>query len=444
MPFSIFKKQARKTCVVGLDGVPYTLISQLAENGVMPRFRELLGMGRMVPMHVTLPEISAVSWSSFMTGKNPGEHGIFGFTDLKADGKSLRFPSYRDLKAKTIWDRLGKKGGKSIVINQPSTYPALPMPGVLISGFVAIQLERSVTPPRYYALLKEIGYEVDADTEKLKDSPPDLLASLNSLLDKRRKVVTFLWDDIEWNFMEVIVTGTDRLHHFLWDAYEDAGNPHHQGFVDYYRNVDTFIGYVFDKFRHDHPGGQFFMLSDHGFCGTKNEVYVNTPLVQEGFLRLASPDARTPDAMTDDSKAFALDPARIYIRRKGRFPGGCVDPADVALIKKDLTALFESLSLNGTPIARRVFDAEEVYTGPYAPLGPDLLIVPHNGFDLKGRLGHTEMIGPRKLQGMHTWDNAFFYVHDKEMLPEASLQKDNGEIHLLEASRIIARTLDVE
>jgi predicted AlkP superfamily phosphohydrolase/phosphomutase len=444
MPFNLFKKQGKKTCVVGLDGVPFTLISQFAESGVMPRFREILGMGRMVPMHVTLPEISSVSWSSFMTGKNPGEHGIFGFTDLKDDGKSLRFPSYRDLKARTIWDRLGKKGGKSVVINQPSTYPALSIPGVLISGFVSINLERSVTPPHYFALLKEIDYEVDVDTDKLKDSPPDLLAALNSLLDKRQKVLDFLWKDIDWNFMEVIVTGTDRLHHFLWDAYEDGAHPHHDGFLDYYRKVDTFIGYVFDKFRRDHPDGQFFMLSDHGFCGTRNEVYVNTPLVQEGFLRLAAPDARTPDAITDDSIAFALDPARIYIRRKGRFPNGCVHPTDVATIKKDLTALFESLSMNGAPIARRVFDADEVYDGPFASLGPDLLIVPHNGFDMKGRLGHTDMIGERKLQGMHTWDNAFFFALQEKMLPDASLQKDNGEIHLLEASRIIAKSLDVE
>jgi predicted AlkP superfamily phosphohydrolase/phosphomutase len=444
MPFNIFKKQSKQTCVVGLDGVPYTLISKLAETGVMPRFREILAQGRMVPMHVTLPEISAVSWSSFMTGKNPGEHGIFGFTDLKPDGKSLRFPSYRDLKAKTIWDRLGKKGGKSIVINQPSTYPALPIPGVLISGFVAIDLERSVTPPRYYAMLKDIGYEVDADTEKCKDSPPALLESLNSLLDKRQKVLDFLWKDIDWNFMEVIVTGTDRLHHFLWDAIEDDAHEHHEGFLNYYRNVDTFVGYVYDKFQRDHEGGHFFMLSDHGFCGTKNEVYVNTPLVQEGFLSLEKPDARSPNAITDDSKAFALDPARIYIRRKGRFPNGCVDPADVAPIKKDLTALFEPLSKNGTQIVRRVFDAEEVYTGPYAERGPDLLIVPNNGYDMKGRLGHTDIIGERKLQGMHTWDNAFFFTLQKNMLPDASLQKDNGEIHLLEASRIIAKSLDVE
>ncbi|MFH1754160.1 MAG: alkaline phosphatase family protein, partial [Candidatus Latescibacterota bacterium] len=230
MAFNIFKRQTKKTCVVGLDGVPYTLISQLARDGVMPRFNELLDMGRMVPMHVTLPEISSVSWSSFMTGKNPGEHGIFGFTDLKEDGKSLRFPSYRDLKARTIWDRLGRKGGKSVVINQPSTYPALPIPGVLISGFVAIELRRSVAPPRYFDMLKEIGYEVDVDTELCKNSPRVLLRTLNTLLDKRQKVLDILWKDVDWSFMEVIVTGTDRLHHFLWDAFEDTAHPHHQGF----------------------------------------------------------------------------------------------------------------------------------------------------------------------------------------------------------------------
>ena len=81
----------------------------------MPRFREILAQGRMVPMHVTLPEISAVSWSSFMTGKNPGEHGIFGFTDLKEDGKSMLQKGYdaviglRDVKSTEYEQIAGKK-----------------------------------------------------------------------------------------------------------------------------------------------------------------------------------------------------------------------------------------------------------------------------------------------------------------------------------------------
>ncbi len=59
-----------------------------------------------------------------MTGANPGTHGIFGFTEFERGSYRIRFPSFPDLKAPTLWDRLGKKGRRSVVINQPSTYPA--------------------------------------------------------------------------------------------------------------------------------------------------------------------------------------------------------------------------------------------------------------------------------------------------------------------------------
>ncbi|GAG48050.1 unnamed protein product, partial [marine sediment metagenome] len=75
-------------------------------------------------MKASLPEISSVSWTNFMTGTNPGTHGIFGFTDFKTDSYDLCFPNFLDLKKETFWDKLGEQRKKCIIINQPSTYPA--------------------------------------------------------------------------------------------------------------------------------------------------------------------------------------------------------------------------------------------------------------------------------------------------------------------------------
>ena len=107
----LFGRKKKQACVVGLDGVPCTLLRTMMENGVMPRTREIVARGALRSMTVTLPEISSVSWSTFMTGKNPGEHGIFGFTDLKPGTYDLRFPTFRDLRTETIWDLIGKNGG---------------------------------------------------------------------------------------------------------------------------------------------------------------------------------------------------------------------------------------------------------------------------------------------------------------------------------------------
>jgi len=155
------QQPTQRVCVVGLDGVPCSMIRRFVEAGVMPRIGEVARAGALQDMTVSLPEISSVSWSTFMTGKNPGEHGIFGFTDLHPGTYTQSFPSFRDLKTDTIWDRIGEHKMRSVVINQPATYPARPVHGALVSGFVAVHLDKSVFPARYLRTVRDLGYEID-------------------------------------------------------------------------------------------------------------------------------------------------------------------------------------------------------------------------------------------------------------------------------------------
>jgi predicted AlkP superfamily phosphohydrolase/phosphomutase len=436
-----FKQSSKKACVVGLDGVPHSMLTRFMDSGVMPNLRDIVSKGRIASMSVTLPEISSVSWSSFMTGKNPGEHGIFGFTDLQDGTYKTSFPSFRDLKCDTMWDRLGEAKMKSVVINQPATYPARPIHGALVSGFVAVQLERSVFPSKYLRLARDLNYEIDVDATEVRDQPAVLFRALGELLDSRRRMMDALWDAEEWNLMEVIVTGTDRLHHFIWDAYEDESHEHHEGFLNYYRTVDDFIGHVYEKFEKSNAGtdscDNFFLLSDHGFCQTKKEVYANTVLSELGYLKFTEEGSNKLEDIAEETAAFALDPARIYIHRKGRFPKGSVSDDEVADLKEELTTVFSSVSDGDAPVIRRIFDGADVYSGPHSNKGPDLLLVPHNGYDFKGRIGSPDVFGERKLQGMHTWDDAFFVTLRPDLAPETD------ELTLLDVPPQIMKSLDV-
>jgi predicted AlkP superfamily phosphohydrolase/phosphomutase len=415
MARTFFGRKQKKACVIGLDGVPYSLLRSLMDSGVMPGTAEIVSRGRIEPMTVTLPEISSVSWSTFMTGRNPGEHGIFGFTDLKENTYVIRFPSFGDLKSPTIWDRLGDKGMRSIVVNQPSTYPARPIPGILVSGFVAVDLARSVAPVEYVGELEAIGYRIDIDTERCRDDPGELFTQLRALLDARRAAVDLLWDREEWHLMEIVVTGTDRLHHFMWDAWKDKNHPHHEDFLDYYRRVDDLIHHIYERSRERGVEDRFFMLSDHGFCGVKKEVQINTVLRKAGFLDLPE-GAESLEGVTETTKAFALDPARIYLNRAGRFPRGSVADGDAESLLGNLVAVFERLEHKGEHVIRRIFTRDETYSGPIAERGPDLLLIPRNGYDLKSRPGAGGMFGERRFQGMHTWDDAFFFSLDASAL----------------------------
>ena len=82
----------KRVVIIGLDGVPHTLISGLMEKGLMPELTKITARGVLKPMNAVLPEVSCVSWSSFMTGANPAEHGIFGFMNMKPGTYDICFP----------------------------------------------------------------------------------------------------------------------------------------------------------------------------------------------------------------------------------------------------------------------------------------------------------------------------------------------------------------
>ncbi len=160
----IFRRRKKRVLVLGLDGVPYSLLLDFCRRGIMAQTAEFLSQGKLYPMKASLPEVSAVSWTDFMTGTNSASHGIFGFTDFKSGSYDLRFPNFSDVRSPTIWEKLSQQGKKCIIINQPATYPARPIKGILISGFVAIDLAKAVYPPQEIERLKKINYLIDVDT----------------------------------------------------------------------------------------------------------------------------------------------------------------------------------------------------------------------------------------------------------------------------------------
>jgi predicted AlkP superfamily phosphohydrolase/phosphomutase len=403
-------RKKNRACVLGLDGVPHGMIVDFARKGVMPAMGRLADAGHLHKMKASLPEISAVSWTNFMTGLNPGGHGVFGFTDFKPGSYDVRFPNFLDMSAPTFWDKLGKEGKRAIIINQPSTYPARRMNGVLVSGFVAIDIARAVYPPTQRAALERLGYRIDIDTLRSRDDHEFLWQELEKTIGAREKAWEYFWEE-PWDFFEFVVTGTDRLHHYLWTAYTDPAHPYHEAFLDYYRRIDGLVDRISRSFR-DATGSMkgLYILSDHGFTGIVQEVYLNAWLEANGYLRFDRPQPEGLDAVSEGTKAFALDPNRIYLNLKARFPRGAVEEAEKNSLLKEIAARLEALEYQGKKVVRKVFFADEIYSGPEVHRGPDLIVLGEPGFDMKGSVKRKEVFGRTSLQGMHTWDDAFFWA----------------------------------
>ena len=439
----------QKALMIGLDGVPYTLIQAYIEKGVLPNIAKILSKGfALKQMDASIPDVSSTSWASFFTGVNPAEHGIFGFMGLKKGTYSLTFPNYEDIKAPAIWEILGKRDSsmrsslsdeyngrvgkpfRSIVLNIPQTYPARAINGLLTAGFVCPDFKKGTYPPSLYEYLTKTGYMPDIDSNKAASDKDGFFRDLFTSLDRREEAYLHLFDNEQWDLFAGVFTETDRMHHFFFDAAYDEAHPFHERFVECYRKIDSIIGAMYSRF-HELTGGKglFMTMSDHGFTVIKKEVYLNAWLKKNGFLRL---DAAREffDQIGTGTKAFCMDPSRIYINSEGKYPRGSVKDGEKSIVAAELAGMLRAMTDNdGSPVIKTVYRKEEIYSGSLFDEAPDLVCLANDGFDLKGNLKKEEVFGSSHFRGMHTRYDAHC------ILPEASANADR--LHIEGLGRII-------
>jgi predicted AlkP superfamily phosphohydrolase/phosphomutase len=81
---SAAKKRA-SLIVLGLDGMDPRLVKRFVREGRMPNAKKLIEAGTFSPLGTSMPPQSPVAWSNFISGANPGVHGIFDFIHREPD-----------------------------------------------------------------------------------------------------------------------------------------------------------------------------------------------------------------------------------------------------------------------------------------------------------------------------------------------------------------------
>ena len=162
------KAAAKRVVILGLDGMDPGLATKLMREGRMPNFSKLAERGVFRPLDTSVPSMSPVAWSTFATGVDASQHGIYDFltrdpcsyapmlssTDI---GKAKRVvnigrylvplgrPRMKLLqKSQHFWKLLGQKHIFSIVQRVPITFPPVPFRnGLLLSGMCVPDLRGS-------------------------------------------------------------------------------------------------------------------------------------------------------------------------------------------------------------------------------------------------------------------------------------------------------------
>lgn len=421
-------KNQQKVLAIGLDSAVPGLVFPWAKKGLLPNIKMLMENGAFGRLESTLTTISAVTWESSMTGKNPGKHGVFDFFRFSQKTHELKPLTSRDRKAKAVWDLLGENNKPVIIVNYPIGYPPPPVNGVFVAGMNTPSLTNQFTFPASVKgeILSNVpNYRIDINFGYLRDgTQKEFLDHLVETTEARRDAVFYLMEHYPWQFLMVVFTSLDRLQHYYLNNKEVL--------LTFYKKLDQIIGQFLSRVDDQTT---VIVYSDHGMGDFRKEIYLNTFLNKKGYLKLKSRDAerrlRTTfwDRIRGLIKKFAYKtgfsdfvlrkiPSRILkvliaiFQETGEFDAKklvdwqrtevfFISPGTqgIALIlkeenrgkyegvKEDVVRALKELEDPETKqkVIKNVFKKEECYWGPYLQDAPDLIVEPMRGYDLSGK-----------------------------------------------------------
>jgi predicted AlkP superfamily phosphohydrolase/phosphomutase len=409
----------KRIFVLALDGVPYRFLKKAFAENLMPAFRSLSKKGQLRQMDSVFPPVSSAAWASFLTGKQPPEHGINGFVDRDANTMEWFIPNAKHLKVKTIAEELSQMGKRVFMMNVPATFPPKQINGISICGFLGTDIVQGTWPPMLGSFLKARGYVIDANTELAKKDLPKYLVHLDKVLNKRIETMWYFYEREKWDFFMAHIMETDRINHFLWQFWEDEDIVFAPQFRKFYQKIDQLILNVQHKIS---SNDELILLSDHGFTTLYKEVYLNKWLADQGYLSYSTPYASKLSDMAGESLAYSLYPGRIFVNLKGREKNGKVNGGEYFELRNEIAAKALQLSdtETGNKIIKKVIYGEAIYPElkdklnfPHSNI-PDLLFIPNNGYELKSLFGENQsLFAKTAFNGMHTFDDAFLFSKQK-------------------------------
>ncbi|SDG29695.1 alkaline phosphatase family protein [Halorientalis regularis] len=407
-----------KTVVFGLDGAHFELITPWVESGELPNVRRVLSEGISGDLESVLPPVTSPNWKAYATGKNPGKLGIFWWENIDTDEQRVSYPSHRKHIHEAYWDHIGRKESAG-VLGVPTTHPASPVNGFLVSGAPDGENRNYAYPPSVEAELNEqFDYRV-TKRHQLKDQRDAAVEEILALIDQRFEAAKHLCQEFEPAFLQVTTFYINSLHHYLWD--DDAT-------LEAWRIVDQHLGDYLDN------ETNIVLMSDHGSTEIETVFNINTWLAEQGYLELDNQLSRgllslginrdrigkvagtlnlrnfaaehTPQWVLDhlpasdgtvnreskmrnvhwdESVALASGQGPVYLLLNR-------DDERYNRLRDEIRTQLESLTdTRGRSVVETVHDREDVYHGQYLDEAPDLIIEQADGVHISGAVGHEEI-----------------------------------------------------
>jgi predicted AlkP superfamily phosphohydrolase/phosphomutase len=374
-----------KLVILGLDCAPPSLVFDRYRD-VMPCCRALAARGLWGPLRSTLPPITVPAWTSMVSGRDPGELGLYGFRNRVAGSYDLRVATSRDVEVKRVWDRIGDGGRRVSALFVPLTSPPSPVRGTMASCFLTPPGAPWTFPASLAeSLEREHGpYRADVHDFRSEDRAR-ILDDIYAMGGQHFAIAKTVWDTAAPDFLMMVEMGPDRFHHAFWADIDpthwrhDPAGPFVDAGTRYYAFLDAQIGELLGTLGNDTT---VMIVSDHGARAMDGGVRLNEWLRRHGWLVTeGAPAAGTgvDPARIDWSRTRAWAAGgyygRIFLNVAGREPEGIVDPTDYERVRTELAdALRSDLArVDGVEVGAEAVRPEEAYR-QVRGLAPDLLV----------------------------------------------------------------------
>jgi predicted AlkP superfamily phosphohydrolase/phosphomutase len=455
----------RKTLLVGLDGGTFTVLEPLWSSGSMPFLQEFVHRGVRAELASVIPPLTPPAWTSLVTGRSPGHHGIFDFVSVTdgAAGLTYRMATSSDVRCETMWSIASRQGRTVATLNFPVAFPPQPVARFWIAGFVPWRhLRRAVRPPELYDRLvalpgfdpKRLVLDLELERKAIQTLPREEYEEwITFHVERERRwldVVRVLLDEDDCDLVAVLLDGMDKLMHLCWRFVDPAAGSApasawerriRELCLRYFETLDQVLAELVELFG---PEARVFIASDHGSGPTEELFYVNVWLSENGYLTWA-PDVtrdhegnltmlestRSSSTLFDwrTTRACALTSGSngIYVN-VSRGPGDPgIAPADrdrlCTEIREGLLAYRDPET--GGQVVERVLTREEAFAGPCSAGAPDLTLELRDHGFVSILRGEAPLRRRAEVMGAHRPDGIFVAagpgVRAGERLPRLSI-----------------------
>ena len=376
----------RKALIIGLDcATPQYVLDEWGDK--LPTTRHLMSNGLYGRLRSTIPPITCPAWMCMATSKDPGQLGLYGFRNRKDYSYTgLTIANSTAVREPTLWDVLGRQGLKSALIGLPMTYPPRPLNGWMVTSFLTPSMDSQFTyPGTLKSELLRVAPDYQIDVRNFRtDDKDNLLKQIYDMTEQRFRFVAHMLQTKDWDFLEFVEMGIDRLYHAFWryaakdHRLYEPGNKYENVMWEYHRYVDEEMGKLLELVPDD---TLVLVVSDHGAKSMVGGICINDWFVKQGYLKLKSAPAEPRRMEMDDidwKHTIAWGEGgyygRVMLNVQGREPEGIIPPADYEKVRTELAEALQALGDDhGQPIGTKVFRPEDIYR-TVNNIPPDLIV----------------------------------------------------------------------